>query len=68
MRNQTFEDAMAAAKGNAEWFKRPYAVFTDTSGNWRSEAYVPSWRCHAEARIVRPDEDYPTDTERIDRP
>lgn len=40
-----FRDAMSSAKSNAEYFGRPYVVFVDTNGNWRSQSYGRPTQC-----------------------
>lgn len=45
--------AMEAAKSNAAYFGRPYVVYTDTSGNWRSTAVVRD--THVAYALVYPD-------------
>jgi hypothetical protein len=39
MRHRTFDGAAANARANAAYFKVPWAVFSDTSGNWNSERW-----------------------------
>lgn len=33
-----YKHACKNAQANADYFKMPYVVFQDTSGNWRSES------------------------------
>lgn len=40
MRCKNSQEALAQAKANANFFKIPFMVFSDTSGNWRCERAV----------------------------
>jgi len=49
--------AVNAARANARYFKVPYVVFTDTSGNLRVEQYDATLTCHnVNAEVFRPPE------------
>ena len=47
--------ARAQAQGNANWFKAPFAIYTDTSGNVRvcRLSIAPK---HAQVEIVNPED------------
>ncbi|MDO8632790.1 MAG: hypothetical protein Q7R41_20095 [Phycisphaerales bacterium] len=48
----SYAAAKARAVANAEYFAKPYDVFTDTAGNWRCEPY--NARVLYERETIRP--------------
>ena len=40
MSQSTYESEKARAKANANRSRRPWALFCDTSGNWRAERWT----------------------------
>jgi hypothetical protein len=51
----SYQDAMRRAQWLANFNSKAYAVFTDTSGNWRVESYVEGSEAHRNAHVVFPD-------------
>ena len=51
---KSLTQARARAQANADFFQRPYVIFSDTNSNLRIERYDPQWTCHREGEVIYP--------------